>query len=320
VLAGAGELTLFNYYNFIEGHKGHHLLRMEFDKLADLAQVIRTHPVEGVSGYKPPNSDAGGDLYIMDFIGMIGIPLIPGSVYPSTAKVIFLPTQASADTALYGKVKKSLEKGSRIILTAGLLANVRNGKELAALAGIQWPVHAKPVRAGNLIVNNQSVKLESGLDLEAELIPTTSRIILEVLHDQKSYPFLLENRENNIYILNCHTFSQVDFDAAGEVLLCPRPLGLMEIPDSWANSIRNVFNQPLGINLEAPVRVTCQPFGEGDIMLQNYNPERSLIRLEMNENYGYYDRLNGFDLPIKDSFIEMEIPARSRVWITRKPT
>jgi hypothetical protein len=39
VLAGARELTLFNYYNFIEGHKGHHLLRMEFENLVKLSRA-----------------------------------------------------------------------------------------------------------------------------------------------------------------------------------------------------------------------------------------------------------------------------------------
>ena len=112
VLAGSQELCLFNYFNIINGHEGHHLLRMDYHHLADLAKTVKEFPVEGVQAYKPPNSDAGGDLYIMDFIGMFGIPLVPVSQYPDDAEVIFLPTQAAMDRGIFNKIQESLQKGS----------------------------------------------------------------------------------------------------------------------------------------------------------------------------------------------------------------
>ena len=71
VLAGAPEIVIFNYSSFVRGHKGHHQLRIEFERLTNLARAIKTNPVEGIYAYKPPHSDAGGDLYIMDFMGML---------------------------------------------------------------------------------------------------------------------------------------------------------------------------------------------------------------------------------------------------------
>ena len=111
VLAGAKELVMFNFDSFITGHSGHHLLRQDFEKLADLAKAVAENPVTGAVAYKPVNSDAGGDLYIMDYIGMLGISLVPDSKYPENASVIFLPTQAATDTAIAEKVIKSVNEG-----------------------------------------------------------------------------------------------------------------------------------------------------------------------------------------------------------------
>jgi hypothetical protein len=77
VLAGASELVFFNFNNVMSGHPDHEKVVAELDRLAELAAFVREHPVIGVAAYKPPNSDPGGDMYIMDFLGMLGIPIIP---------------------------------------------------------------------------------------------------------------------------------------------------------------------------------------------------------------------------------------------------
>jgi hypothetical protein len=45
VLAGAKELVIFNFDSFITGHPGHHLLRQDFEKLADLAAAVAKNPI-----------------------------------------------------------------------------------------------------------------------------------------------------------------------------------------------------------------------------------------------------------------------------------
>ncbi|MBK6282559.1 MAG: hypothetical protein IPF54_07735 [Draconibacterium sp.] len=128
VLAGAKELVIFNFDSFLNGHPGHHLLRLDLEKLADLAASVSQNPVQGPVAYKPANSDAGADLYIMDYIGMFGISLVPDSKYPENASVIFLPTQAAADSLITEKVEKSVNEGKKIVMTAGFLAKVKMGK------------------------------------------------------------------------------------------------------------------------------------------------------------------------------------------------
>lgn len=318
VLGGAQELILFNYFNLVEGHPGQHLLRMEFVNLADLAQQVARSPVKGISAYKSPNSDAGGDLYLMDFMGMMGIPIVPESQYPEGAQVIFLPTQAASDSSIYRKVIQSLQEGARIIFTAGFLANARKGEAISQLAGIKWPLDLHPQIFNEIIVNGQSESLPMGLDIETRIQTSGASALLEAVFEGKRVPYLTKNRDETIFVLNAHTFSQADFDAAGEVLLCPRPLGLVEIPDGWTNIIRSAFNEPLKIKFEAPVRVTFQPFGDHEVMIQNYNLRPVQVRLVIEDSYEYYNGLNGSPIIKERSALKMDLPARSRIWIKRK--
>ncbi len=273
VMAGAREIILFNYNNLYQGHPGHALLKADFSELADLARIVRDHPVEGVAGYKPPHSDAGGDLYIMDYIGMLGVPLVPVSTYPVDAEVIFLPTQAATDPDIVEQVRDSAEAGKTLIFTAGFLA-AASSEELARMAGVRWPIVSAPMNASTLVVNGKETdSIEYGVDLEARLTATTAESLLDARVEGDTTAFLTKNawKGATIYVLNSHTFSQADFDAVGEVLLSPRPLGLLEIPRECANVLRDAFNRPLGLFLDAPTRVLAQPLGPSHWLVHNYN-------------------------------------------------
>lgn len=317
VLAGANELVIFNYGSFVNGHPGHHLLRMDFEKLAMLAKTVDSSPVQGISAYKPPQSDAGGDLYIMDFIGMYGIPLVPVSSFPKEAKTIFLPTQAASDPDIVSKVETSLQHGAQIIMTSGFLANVQGGDQLISRAGISKPV-TRPLSAKEIVIDGAIESVERPLDLEAEFDVNDASIVLEAIVDDASIPFLTKSKDGQIYVFNSHTFSESDFEAVGEVLLCPRSLGLLELPQGWANIIRGAFNEKLTIELDAPTRVTMQTLKNGDIVIHNYNRNQVEIKLKgMNFN-GIIDAFDDQELSIENNSIKLLMKPRSRVWLRKK--
>ena len=314
VLAGSRELCLFNYFNIANGHEGHHLLRMNFHHLADLARTIKNFPVDGVKAYKPPNSDAGGDLYIMDFIGMFGISLVPVSRYPDDARVIFLPTQAASDMNISDNIQRSLHEASKVIVTAGFLAATSQGAELSKLAGVEPPKALKSLKARYVITKNGLIDMGLPLDMETDLTVHDAEVILEAVVDGIKIPYLTKNKSNNIFVLNSHTFSQADFDAVGEVLLCPKPLGMLQLPDEWTNIIRGVFNEPLNVYMEAPVKVSLQTLGNGDIVMHNYNNAPIEARLKRVE-IPFIDVITGNEIPAEDGVALLSIPGRSRVWL-----
>ncbi|MCM4154240.1 hypothetical protein DHD05_21845 [Arenibacter sp. N53] len=316
VLAGANELVIFNYGSFVNGHAGHHLLRMDFEKLARLAKALKTSPIHGIAGYKPPHSDAGGDLYIMDFIGMFGIPLMPTAYYPENAATIFLPTQAAADPNIVGKVMASHRQGKRIIMTAGFLANVDDKGKLSKLAGILKP-EVGVLSAEKIILDDSETALQRPLDLEATLEVKKALAMLEVKTGNNTIPFLTKSKDGQLYVLNSHTFSEADFKAVGEVLLCPRPLGLLDLPTSWANVLRNVFNEQLQIELNAPTRITMQPMENGDLILHNYNTEDVEVQMNVLAGSGLLDAFTGQKLDTTSGTLKMK--PRSRLWLKNTP-
>lgn len=79
VLAGAPELVLFNLRDLMEAHPGEALFQSALPELFRLADKVRGRRVEGVYFYKPPSSDSEENMYLMNFIPMLGVPVVPVS-------------------------------------------------------------------------------------------------------------------------------------------------------------------------------------------------------------------------------------------------
>ncbi|MCG6189312.1 hypothetical protein [Maribellus maritimus] len=313
VLAGAKELVIFNFGSFISGHPGHHLLRQDFEKLADLAAAVAKNPIQGTVAYKPPNSDAGGDLYLMDYMGMFGISLIPESEYPEDAEVIFLPTQAAADNAVIEKAIQSLNKGAKIVVTTGFLAHAKNGEKLAKLAQIKWPLSPAKTITQSVINNGKAEQIEFPMSMDYKIVPEGAKTLLTT-GDLSNNAFMVQNESKNIAVINTHTFSQEDFDAVGEVLLCPRQLGLLEVPRQWANTIRKSCQQNNLPEINAPTRVTFQNLSDGSFVIHNYNRAKTLVEINLMEKSRLVDGFTGEILQPEGQVLKLEMAPRSRVW------
>ena len=322
VLAGAGEIILFNYFDLMNGHPGHHLLRRQFPKLVKLAQKVRQKPAWGVYGYKPPHSDAGGDLYVFDYLGMLGIPLVPCSEFPTDAKVVFLPTQAAADPKIEIRLLEFIQNGGTAIITAGLLKSLGVTPAMVSLTGVESIESTKPFKAITLRVKENSLDFSKGLDVETSPNPGSAKVLLTVNFEKRRVPYLtrFEHKTGGkVYVLNSHTFSEEDFKAVGEVLLAPRDLPLLDLPDEWLNEIRKCFNEPLGIEFKAPSRTAIHLLGENDWIISNFNNEAVNIELGFNteQNFKFFDVFTGKEIqPNKDGF-KLVIGKREIIWTSR---
>ena len=201
-------------------------------------------------------------------------------------------------------------------MTAGFLANINDDGKLAEQAGITIPL-IEPTAADKIIIDELVVPMERPLDLEAWFEPESANVLLEAVSDDRRFAFLTRSANGQLFVLNSHTFSEADFEAVGEVLLCPRPLGLVELPQQWANTLRGVFNDDLGLLLDAPSRVTMQPLENGDIVLHNYNREEVILRIAGMDFNEYSDALAGGNLSIGNQSINLDMGPRSRIWLTR---
>ncbi|UCC96333.1 MAG: hypothetical protein JSW66_10860 [Phycisphaerales bacterium] len=323
VLAGAAELVFFNFSNLMEGHPDHEKVVAQFDRLADLAAFVRKHPVVGVPAYKPPNSNPGGDMYIMDFLGMLGIPLVPVHKFPTDDSVIFLPAQAAADPDLPNHVKRARARGARLILTTSLLIASPDGNKLARMVGVDPNVQSEPTRAQ---LAQESKNKDVNIDLESPIECSAEPGNIVCTSGNKQYVLLKARNapQGRITLLNTHTYNQADFDAVGEVLLCPRPLGLLEMNGPALSALREAFG---GTAFDGPACVTYHPFGSESCVIQNFNDKAVnvtvIIHTHKDKPGRFVDGFSGQSIrsraagPEKRVILDLSIPARSRVWLRR---
>ena len=324
VLAGASELVFFNFGNVMAGHPDHEKVIKQFDQLADLAAFVREYPVTGVPAYKPPNSDPAGDMYIMDFLGMLGIPIIPVHEFPQSAPIIFIPAQAATDPDLLDHIKRARSRGAHFIFTTNLLIVSPDGDEFARMVGVGPDIKSKPTRARLMQESgkaNVTIDLES--PIEGKAVP--ENILCTSGDKQLTLLTVSETPHGRIALLNTHTYSQADFDAVGEVLLCPRPLGLLGINGEALSALRKAFG---GTAFDGPSCVTYHPFGpagSGSCVIQNFNDKtvNVTINIEKGKSNKFVEAFSGKSISVHSTVsgnrmaLNVPIPARDRVWIRR---
>lgn len=344
VLAGARELVLFNFSNILAGHPDHARMRAQYDRLVRLAAFIHQHPVTGIPAYKPLNSDPGGDMYIMDFLGMLGIPIIPVHTFPAQASQLFLPAQAAADPDLLGHIRRARQRGAHIVVTTGLLLASAHRDELLHMLDIHSPIESQPARATLMHFSSQAQAYQTTkvvVDIEAPIEAPTGPQDIVCSVDGKQV-FLLRTTRNATHggmaLLNTHTFNQADFDAVGEVLLCPRRLGLLDLPESSLSRLRQAFRGTgstgrnlMGLQnpdlpgLTGPGGVTLHPFSSDKTpcFIQNFNAQAVdvvvTIAVQPGATSEFRDLLAGQPIRTRVSGNHAElafrIPPRDRVWL-----
>ncbi len=122
VLADAREMLLFCYGSLLRdtGPANVERLREEIPGLFKLAGLVRNKPIRGIHAPKPANSDAYNEQYVYDFVGMLGLPLVPAAEVHSDATAAFFPVHALKDPEFTAKLKRMLAAGKPVLITDGL--------------------------------------------------------------------------------------------------------------------------------------------------------------------------------------------------------
>jgi hypothetical protein len=121
ILADAKESLLFCYGSLLSdtGPANIEKLRTEIPALFELADIVKGKTIKGVLAPKPPNSDPHKEKYIFDFVGMLGLPLVP-EVDIKPSKAVFLSAHALKDQDLIPKLKKMIEDKTPLLITDSL--------------------------------------------------------------------------------------------------------------------------------------------------------------------------------------------------------
>jgi hypothetical protein len=127
VLGGARESMLFCYGGLQSstGPKDVEALRANIPELLATAREVGRRPIVGVAAYKPANSPPGKEARVFDFVGMLGLPLVPCHEFPEKARAAFFSAHALKDPNLVTRLSRFIASGRPVLLTDGLAEALR---------------------------------------------------------------------------------------------------------------------------------------------------------------------------------------------------
>jgi len=100
-------------------------LREEIPALFQLASLVHGKPIVGIHAPKPPNSRPKNEPFIFDFVGMLGLPLVPSADIDPDAKAAFFSQHALAAPTFPDKLKKMLADGKPVLITSHLAEDLK---------------------------------------------------------------------------------------------------------------------------------------------------------------------------------------------------
>jgi hypothetical protein len=143
VLGGARESVLFCYGSLVRGNGPANVaaFRSELPELLETAAQIRRRAPVGVAAFRPINSRPGREASVFDFVGMMGLPLVPCHEFPADAPALFLSVHALKDPGLATKLAAYVATGRPVLITDGLASRPEANVALGAPN-----VHVLPVK------------------------------------------------------------------------------------------------------------------------------------------------------------------------------
>ena len=143
VLGGARESFLFCYGGLQRdtGPRDVDALRAHLPELFAVAEEVKKRSIVGIAAYKPPNSHPENEPRVFDFVGMLGLPLVPCHEFPTDAPAAFFSVHALKDKDFAEKLSKFITAGKPVLLTDGLVQRLEGKVNLTASN-----VHVLPVK------------------------------------------------------------------------------------------------------------------------------------------------------------------------------
>ncbi len=267
VLAGAEELMVFNYGS-IAAHPGAAAFSARRPRLEALQAAIQPGRVWPAHAYKPAVSDPGADMYLYDYVGMLGVPLRPTAQFPHETPALLLATQAAADPALWRKTQRLLAHNPdvRLVLTTGFLATVRDPR-WATLAGVEILLREDEPAAFQVETPHGAWR--------AAVQQVQCATATPLLTASNEAGTVLVARNGAVTTLNVATFTETEFFAERELLLAPKFLNWLELDPVLGRHIRAAF----GVDHREPwPTLTARfPLGEDRTFVYNFANEPAKV-------------------------------------------
>jgi hypothetical protein len=109
-----------------------------------VAEQVRRRQIVGIAAYKPPSSPGENEQRVFDFVGMLGLPLVPCHEFPADAKATFFSVHALKDPQFVEKLAAFIDAGRPVLLTDGLAQKLAGKVKLDVPTVQILPVKGNP--------------------------------------------------------------------------------------------------------------------------------------------------------------------------------
>jgi hypothetical protein len=108
-------------------------LRTNLIELLHISKEVRKREIVGVAAYKPANSRPEREQRVFDFVGMLGIPLVPCHTFPENAAAAFFSMHSLKDPLLKPQLERYIRSGKPVLLTDALAKALEGKLEMKAV-------------------------------------------------------------------------------------------------------------------------------------------------------------------------------------------
>jgi hypothetical protein len=217
----------------------------------------------GVASYKPNHSS--GEMYLHNYVGMIGVPMDLYPEFPDDRGTIFLAESAKFDPDLVSKIWKHLNEDKTVIITSGLLKALE-GKGIERIVEVQDTGRKALVNQFTYrrIMDEEPANVyfsDSGI-LIPELaygLVDSEEIIQGIYKDNNRYPLLMQVRgltKGRFFILTIPE----NFD------------DLYHLPQEILSQIRRDMMADIPVYLDSPARVCLFAYDNNTFIAKSYLP------------------------------------------------
>ncbi len=277
-LGAPRDVTVFCYGEELFG--GSKMARLS--RSARLLARLRDIAVEpwGVHVYKPPNADGGRDLFIFDYLGMLGIPCVPVTQIEAGMRTVFVPEHGAREPETKDRIRDILALGGNVIVTFNTLHRMVNHPDFLDMFGYDYSgVVRTVVPAEQFGCGRERRVSERPVHLAGDLAPYAASVrawgcLTGVERGSMCVPLLTEKTYSSggkALVWNIGTFGHDAFTVR-EQLNVPKKTDLFGLPKDLVNLLRSTATEALGITIEVPGQVASFLF-EQHLVLVNYSPE-----------------------------------------------
>ena len=221
----------------------------------------------GVKSYKPYHSF--GEDFLINYIGMLGIPIEIVPEFPDAENIIFLTEQARFDKEIVSKIKGQLIQGKEVMVTSGLY-KVLQGKGIEDIVELECTDEKAFVRTFYNWWNTSHSENEI-LIPQIRYATNDSWELITALVSGVGYPILLQASYGNgrLYVLTIP-------DNFGQ---------LYDLPQEVITSIKRVLLKELFVSTDTPAEVSLFVYDNNTFIVESFLDQRIPVKIVLNQKF-----------------------------------